>query len=315
MSHLHLHHPLVSMQTLCGLFGKSRQAWYDEQKRQDSDDLQASLLLAEVRRLRIDLPSVGVDVLHHQLANFRQQHGIKIGRDKLANLLRDSGLLIRRKTRRVKTTWSHHRYFKYPNLTIGLKVVAPNSLWVSDITYILIGRGFGYLSLITDAYSRKIVGWALDDSLQVSGPLTSLKMALKANKDRLGAGLIHHSDRGVQYCGHEYIRLLTDANIAISMTQTGDPYENALAERVNRTIKEDMLQNRGFVNFESAQQAVGRAIANYNSLRPHGSCNYHTPEQAHQMTGELGKKWRKPKPRDPEKVQQREGAVVNQDMP
>lgn len=146
----------------------------------------------------MDLPSIRVDVLHHQLADFRQQHGIKIGRDKLANLLRDSDLLISRKIRRVKITWSHHRYFKYPNLTIGLKVVVPNSLWVSDITCILIGRGFGYLSLITDAYWRKIVGWALDESLQVSGPIAALKMALKANENRLKEGLIHHSDRGVQ---------------------------------------------------------------------------------------------------------------------
>lgn len=134
------------MQTLCGLFGKSRQAWYDEQKREDNASLQAGLLLAEVRRLRLDLPSVGVDVLHYQLTDFRQQHGIKIGRDKLANLLRESGLLIRKRSRKVKTTWSHHHYFKYSNLMIGKKVLAPNRLWVSDITYILVGRGFGYLN-------------------------------------------------------------------------------------------------------------------------------------------------------------------------
>lgn len=134
------------MQTLCGLFGMSRQAWYDEQKLQHKEDLQAGLLLAEVRRLRLDLPSIGIDVLHYQLADFRQQHGIKIGRDKLANLLRDNGLLIVKRSRRVRTTWSHHRYFKYPNLTIDRKVVAPNQLWVGDITYILIGRGFGYLN-------------------------------------------------------------------------------------------------------------------------------------------------------------------------
>lgn len=134
------------MQTLCELFGKSRQAWYDEQKREDHHQLQAALLLAEIRRLRLDLPSIGVDVLHYQLADFRQQHGIKIGRDKLANLLRDTGLLIIKRGRRVKTTWSHHRYLKYPNLIIRKKVQAPNSLWVSDITYILIGRGFGYLN-------------------------------------------------------------------------------------------------------------------------------------------------------------------------
>lgn len=139
------------MQTLCGLFGKSRQAWYDagppvRQKRETNEDLQGAILLAEVKRLRIDLPSIRVDVLHYQLTEFKEQHRIKIGRDKLANLLRDSGLLIIRRSRRVKTTWSHHRYFKYPNLTLGKSFLAPNLLWVSDITYILIGRGFGYLN-------------------------------------------------------------------------------------------------------------------------------------------------------------------------
>lgn len=302
----------MSVQTLCGLFGKSRQAWYEAQKQNQKDDFQALMLLSEVNRLRVDLPSVGVDVLHYQLTEFRHQHGIKIGRDKLANLLRDSGLLVKRKTRRVRTTWSHHRFLKYPNLTIGKKVFAPNRLWVSDITYVLVGHGFAYLSLITDAYSRKIVGWALEESLQATGPVTALKMALKDNKKRLGSDIIHHSDRGVQYCCHEYIRLLNNDTIAISMTEQGDPYENALAERVNRTIKEEMLLNRGFINFTIAQEAISLAIRNYNTLRPHGSCDYHTPEQAHQMQGELAKRWRKPKPRHTEKVQQKEGISVIQ---
>ena len=302
----------MSVQTLCRLFGKSRQAWYEAQKRTEQEDFQGAILLSEVRRLRIDLPSVGVDVLHYQLRAFRHQHRIKIGRDKLANLLRDSGLLIRRKTRRVRTTWSHHRFFKYPNLIIGQKVLAPNRLWVSDITSVLVGYRFAYLSLITDAYSRKIVGWAVEDSLQATGPVRALKMALKDNKKRLSKGIIHHSDRGVQYCCHEYIRLLTAHEIAISMTEQGDPYENALAERVNRTSKEEMLQNRGFINFTTAQEAIKCAIENYNRLRPHGSCDYHTPEQAHQMQGELAKRWRNPKPRNTEKVQQKKGMSITQ---
>lgn len=303
------------MQTRCGLFGKSRQAWYDEQKRHDKADLQAALVVAEVRQLRANLPSVGVEVLHYQLTDFRRQHGIKMGRDKLAKLLGNSGLLIKKRSRRIKTTWSHHRYFTYPNLTVGLKIDTPNRLWVSDITFILIGRGFGYLSVITDAYSRKIVGWALTESLQASGPISALKMALKANKGRLSPELIHHSDRGVQYCCHDYSSLLTTHGIRISMTQTGDPYENALAERMNRTIKEEMLQNRGFANFELAHQAVARAIAHYNQLRPHGSCNYHTPEQAHQMQGELGQRWRRRKSGNPEKTQVQERIFVSQKMP
>lgn len=289
------------MQVLCGLFGKSRQAWYDERRRTDKVDLQGAMLLAEVRRLRVDLPSVGAEILHHQLTDFRQQHGIKIGRDKFANLLKDNNLLIRRKKRRARTTWSDHPFRKYPNLTKGKKIVAPNRLWVSDITYVPLHYGFAYLSLITDAYSRKIVGWKLHRSLEMDGPLAALKMALNVNK--VSSDLIHHSDRGVQYCCREYTGLLRKTKIAISMTEQGDPYENALAERVNRTIKEEMLLNRSFVNYEAAQEAVRRAIENYNRIRPHRSCNYYTPQQAHQMQGELTKKWRVRKRSQPEKVQ------------
>lgn len=289
------------MQTLCGLFGKSRQAWYEKQKRKKKVDQQSAMLLAEVRQVRVDLPSVGAEILHHQLTDFRTQHGIKLGRDKFAKLLRDSGMLIRRKTRRARTTWSDHPFRKYPNLTKGIKVGTSNRLWVSDITYVPLHYGFAYLSLITDAYSRKIVGWALHRSLAMEGPLAALKMALKGNK--VDEKLIHHSDRGVQYCCHEYTGLLRKAKIAISMTEQGDPYENALAERVNRTIKEDMLLNRSFVNYEAAQEAVQRAIENYNNLRPHRSCSYLTPQQAHRMQGELVKKWRVGKRRQQGKMQ------------
>lgn len=293
----------MSIQTLCGLFGKSRQAWYDAQKQVEKEEFHNLMLLSEVRRLRLDLPSVGVDVLHYQLTEFRLCHGIKVGRDKLANLLRDNDLLIKRKTRLVKTTWSHHRYFKYPNLTIGKTILMPNLLWVSDITYIPIVRGFVYLSLITDAYSRKIVGWALEDSLGAIGPVAALKMAIKENKSHLCTNLIHHSDRGVQYCCREYIDLLNLHNISISMTEQGDPYENALAERMNRTIKEDMLLNRCFFDIQAAEEKIRWAIENYNTLRPHGSCDYLTPEQAHQMKGPLTKRWRASKREKKQKVQ------------
>ncbi|MBC3789229.1 transposase InsO family protein [Spirosoma sp. LMG 31448] len=288
------------METLCGLFGVSRQAWYEKQKRHQKADLKSAIVLAEVRRLRLDLPSVGAEILHHQLADFRERHGIKLGRDKFAKLLRDNGLLIRRRTRRARTTWSNHPFRKYPNLVKGKKVDAPNTLWVSDITYLPLPRGFAYLSLITDAYSRKIVGWTLHPTLEMEGPLSALKMALKANKTR--QHLIHHSDRGVQYCCHAYTGLLRKNKIAISMTEQGDPYENALAERVNRTIKEDMLLNRGFISYAAAEEGVQRAIENYNRLRPHRSCGYYTPEQAHRMQGELVKKWRVTKRRQAAKM-------------
>lgn len=253
-----------------------------------------------MRRLRVDLPSVGAEILHHQLTEFRDQHSIKMGRDKFIKLLRNNNLLIRQRARRVRTTWSDHPFRKYLNLTKGIKVEAPNRLWVSDITHVPLHYGFAYLSLVTDAYSRKIVGWALHPTLQMDGPLAALTMALKANE--VGSKLIHHSDRGVQYCCREYTGLLRRHKVAISMTEQGDPYENALAERVNRTIKQEMLLNRSFVNYEVAREAVQQAIENYNRLRPHRSCNYHTPEQAHRMQGELAKKWRIRKRRQQEKI-------------
>lgn len=302
MSH---HHPLVNMRTLCELFGKSRQAWYEMQKRDDILDFHNTMILSEVLRLRLDLPSVGVEVLHHQLKDFCHHHGIKIGRDKLRKLLRDNNLLVKRKASRVKTTWSHHHLYKYTNLIKKKEFHAPNTLWVSDITYLPLVRGFAYLSMITDAYSRKIVGWSLHESLQVEGPLSALKMALAASKRPLNKDLIHHSDRGVQYCSRKYTDLLRVNNIAISMTEQGDPYENALAERMNRTIKEEMLLNKHFFSFSSAEKEVRQAIENYNNLRPHGSCNYYTPQQVHtmQIEGPFKQKWRVSKSRKNQNVQ------------
>lgn len=154
------------------------------------------------------------------------------------------------------------------------------------------------------------MGWALDESLQATGPIAALKMALKSFKGGTPSGLIHHSDRGVQYCCRDYVSLLEEHKVAISMTQNGDPYENALAERINRTIKEDMLENRGFVDYTRAMEAVSRAITNYNVLRPHGSCDYYTPAQAHQLKGELRRRWRQRKPGNEEKVQDKDSIFV-----
>jgi transposase InsO family protein len=146
---------------------------------------------------------------------------------------------------------------------------------------------FAYLSLITDAYSKKIVGYSLQETLQLKGPVEALKMALNNNRTSL-EGLIHHSDRGLQYCSHAYIKLLK--NITISMTHDGDPGENAIAERVNGTIKNEFYC-RGFLSFPLAQEAIERAIHNYNHLRPHASCDYLTPAKAHAMKGILNKRW------------------------
>ena len=164
-------------------------------------------------------------------------------------------------------------------------ITRPNQVWVSDITYIRTGRDFSYLSLITDAYSHKIVGWALDATLQTKGPLAALQMAIKSlpkGKERL----IHHSDRGIQYCSKEYIQLLQAKDIHISMTSQGDPGENALAERINRTIKEE-FNCQAFLSFDLAKSAIIKSILAYNQLRPHASCDYLTRAQAHLREGQL----------------------------
>jgi putative transposase len=163
---------------------------------------------------------------------------------------------------------------------------------VSDITYIRTGNDFSYLSLITDAYSHQIVGWALNPTLQTRGPLSTLKMALKF-KGKGKKTLIHHSDRGRQYCCQDYIKLLSAHDIRISMTNQGDPGENAVVERINRIIKEE-FNCRAFQTFEKAQTRIATAIQAYNQLRPHASCDYLTPAQAHHQEGPLKRRWRKP---------------------
>ena len=187
-----------------------------------------------------------------------------------------------------QTTLSKHRFKKYPNIVRDFIPIAPNQLWVSDITYIQLHEGFAYLSLITDAYSRKIVGFCLSRDLSARGPLAALKMALASNLDR--NGLIHHSDRGVQYCYDEYVKLLEHHEIKISMTEKGDPLENALAERVNGILKQELLEEV-FIDYETAQREVAVACSTYNHLRPHWIIDNLKPAQAHQLSGIIKKRW------------------------
>lgn len=210
-----------------------------------------------------------------------QEHGIKMGRDKLFNLLADYGLLIRRKKRRPITTDSSHSLFKYSNLVKGIVLTRINQIWVSDITYLRVADRYAYLSLITDAYSRKIVGYYLHNTLGSAGPLKALHMAISEADLSNKQYLIHHSDRGLQYCCSDYITLLRDNFIAISMTQSGDPYENAIAERINGILKIEFGLYATFRNLASAMQAVDAAVKNYNMLRPHMSLQLKTPQSVH----------------------------------
>lgn len=271
--------PRASVKQMSELFGKTRQAWYKAIQRSERQQMQALLVIDEVKKIRKVLPHCGVRKLYYLLGDFLKQHQIKLGRDKLFALLSDHNLLIKRKKTR-RTTFSYHRFRKYPNIIKGLKVIGPNQLWVSDITYISLGASFAYLSLITDAYSRKIIGWSLREDLGTAGPLNALSQALEQRNG--SQPLIHHSDRGLQYCCNAYIRKLKTNRVRISMTENGDPYENALAERVHRTLKEEFLSYYFYFNYKEAQAAIAKAIRLYNHLRPHLSLAYQTPAAIHE---------------------------------
>lgn len=233
---------------------------------------------------------MGVRKLLVMMSPFMAAHGVKIGRDTFFGLLREHDLLVRkRRPTKARTTFSCHWLRKYDNLTIGFVAQAAGQLWVSDITYLHLEEGFAYLSLITDAYSRKIVGFFLGEDLSAAGCIRALKMAL-ANCP-LESYLIHHSDRGIQYCSQGYVRLLEERHIAISMTQSGDPLENALAERVNGILKQELLE-MVYPDFAQAQLAVATAVSIYNHLRPHSSVDMLTPVEAHGRTGELKRHWK-----------------------
>ena len=204
-------------------------------------------------------------------------------------------LVIRRHTR-IVTTYSRHWMKKYSNLIKGLKIVRPNQVWVSDITYVEIyengERSFAYLSLITDAYTHEIVGWALHDTLDTEGPLRALKMAIATYGGYGLNGLIHHSDRGCQYCSQDYVNVLRQYDMEISMTDKGDPYENAIAERVNGILKTEWLYQMRLTSLEAARKTIGDIVRIYNEQRPHLSVGMLTPMQARLQSGELKKLWK-----------------------
>ena len=272
------------------MLGYSRQAYYQQKKQYEKESLQHDLLINEVLKIRKIQKRLGGRKLLHKLERFIQEHHISIGRDAFFDLLSERKLLVRkRKRRKPITTFSDHWMRKYPNLIEGFYPTAPNQLWVSDITYIVLVDGFAYLSLITDAYSRKIVGFYLSMDLSAEGCVKALNMALN-NNPVLGK-LIHHSDRGSQYCCSDYVKILNDIYIKISMTQNGDPKENAIAERVNGILKDELL-DKVYLDYKHAVVGVSVAISTYNHQRPHGSIDYLTPFEAHFRSGELKRRWK-----------------------
>ncbi|TWW01467.1 IS3 family transposase [Chitinophaga pinensis] len=290
------------MGNICGLFGKSRQAFYKQKNINHQSALEMAIVLEKAVQIRASQKQLGTKKLHRILSQTLQHHKIKLGRDRFFNLLAENGMLLRkRKRKKVQTTDSNHPFKKYPNLIKELNLDRANQVWVSDITYLrLVGSKFCYLSLITDAYSRKIVGHCLHLSLAAEGPAEALKMALASINTPGNHSLIHHSDRGSQYCSNGYIKLLHDSKIKVSMAEKGNPYENAIAERVNGILKTEFALDRLFKNYETVVAVVAESIHIYNDQRPHTSCDYLTPNQAHAKQGELVRRWRNKKKKSPE---------------
>ena len=197
-----------------------------------------------------------------------------------------------KRRRRYKTTDSRHHYRKYPNLIADVVPSRPNEIWVSDITYVETDEGVCYLSLITDTYSHKIVGWAVGPTLETVYPLNALKMALATIDDVTASRLIHHSDRGCQYCSNEYVSELKKRHVNISMTQSGDPLENAIAERANGILKVEWLYKMIITTRDECRSILDRIIDFYNTQRPHMSIGMQPPEAVHMQTGEQRRCWK-----------------------
>jgi transposase InsO family protein len=270
------------LRELCGLLGYSSQAYYQYNRQTEKRTFNHEEFIQQVLAHRRLQPRLGTRKLFELIQP-------DMGRDAFFELLRDNGLLIRRKRYRVRTTFSSHRFRKYPDLRHDLVPERPNQLWVSDITYIRIKEDFAYLSLVTDAYSRKIIGFGVSHDLSTDNCLSALKMALSTRLT--DQPLIHHSDRGTQYCSKAYTELLKRKDIAISMTQSGNPRDNAIAERVNGILKMELL-DRKFDAIHQAYKAVKSAIEIYNTIRIHSSLDMLTPDKAHQRTGPLKRRWR-----------------------
>jgi putative transposase len=282
----------ITLMRLCRLFGITRQAYYQHFRDKGSLAIAGHLVVSAVLSIRKDHPSMGTRKLYEKLQPFLLGQQIKLGRDALFDLLAANRLLVKKRRRGFITTFSNHWLRKWPNLIREMKPEGINQLWVSDITYWKVAGRYMYISLITDAYSHKIVGYHLAKTLESIETMKALKMALKQLSGRLSKTLIHHSDRGVQYCSEGYVKLLQDNGILISMTENGDPLENAVAERVNGIIKEEYLKHYKITDAGQAKEQLSKAIALYNGQRPHLSIGLHTPELVHQKNLKTEKLWK-----------------------
>jgi transposase InsO family protein len=271
----------ISLAKLCGWFGVSRQAYYQNGREHLKAFVEEGILLQQVKEIRNNHRRIGTRKLYEMLQPFMLEHHMKIGRDALFTILSANGLLVRKRKRRIQTTNSYHRFKKYPNLIRSFVPTGINQLWVSDITYWKLSNEHVYISFITDAYSHKIVGYQVAQTMEAIESIHALQMATAQLTPGCYPELIHHSDRGIQYCSNAYVRLLHETRIKISMTENGDPLENAIAERINGIIKEEYLDTYDVMNIKEAKELLSNVVILYNKERPHMSISNLTPDQVH----------------------------------
>jgi len=264
----------------CNLLGVNRQVYYRAKKALIHKQSLAQQVISLVRTIRNTMPKLGTRKLYFMLSD--ELKALKVGRDKLFRILKANHMLIKPKKRYHITTDSHHRFRKHKNNVSNIDIIRPEQVWVSDITYIGNRTNPFYLALITDAYSKKIMGYNVSNSLNVTGSIKALEMALR-NRNYNEKPLIHHSDRGLQYCSNEYQDLLKTNNISSSMTEKYDPYENAIAERINGILKQEFDIAKYDTNFDVKQKIVNDAVKTYNQVRPHLSNSMLTPKEMHKQ--------------------------------
>ncbi len=265
----------VSVQKSCSVMKYNRSSYYKRSNHNKLNEFRANNIVNQVQCIRRDLPRIGIRKLHYIL----HQKGYDCGRDWLFNLMRENGLLVQKHKRYCYTTNSNHRFKVYKNHYKEFKITESNQVWVSDITYLKTRNGFCYASLITDAHSRMIVGYDVHQTLERTGVMSALNKALRT----YGTPIMHHSDRGTQYCSKQYTQKLKDKGIIISMTEDGNCYDNALAERINGILKDEFLLFQQFKDLDHARKALCKAVRIYNNKRPHLKLNFKTPTEIHNI--------------------------------
>ena len=305
-----------TMGLLCRLFGKSWQAFYQHRNTLGKQRLTEEMVVQFVKEIRLLDPGIGGEKLHFMYhERFGPDYEYMVGRDKMEAIIARNGLNVRHQRRRPRTTDSTHGLPTYPNLVKELIPTRKNQLWVTDITYIPIWNldgsyDFCYLSMITDYYTKEIIAWYVGETMEAWCSVECLMQALETLPAEEVVDLIHHSDRGVQYVSAAYTSLLVEARIKISMTESGDPKDNAVAERQNNTVKNELLKDIRFHSIGEVRRAMAKAVEFYNNERPHMSLNNMTPSKAASCRGKIQKKWISYREKHLENLEIQEGACT-----